>query len=63
MRGRPDFDYRKKVVKVNCQLRNRKGLNNNFDPCLLVRKKTNIFDEATDEILNFLGQFIKASQF
>ena len=39
------------------------GLNINFDPCLLVQKKTNIFDAATDEILNFLGQFIKASQF
>ena len=38
-------------------------LNINFDPCLLVQKKTNIFDAATDEILNFLGQYIKASQF
>ena len=38
-------------------------LNINFDHCLLVQKKTNIFDAATDEILNFLGQYIKASQF
>ena len=46
--------------KVNWQLKNQMWLNINFNPCLLVKKKTNIFDAATDEILNFLGQFIKA---
>ena len=51
--------------KVTWQLWNRMWLkfNINFDPCLLFQKKTYIFDAATDEILNFLGQFIKASQF
>ena len=59
-------DSHKKVYlkrKVNWQLRNKMWLNINFNPCLLVEKKTNIFDAANDEILNFLGQFIKASQF
>ena len=49
--------------EVNWQLWNQMWLNINFDHCLLVQKKTYIFDAASDEILNFLGQFIKASQF